>query len=81
MGYPTIALPKLQNETDISLNLTEYEGSWWAGCLWLCGAAFAPLGGEVFLIKKDHLHTVWPSKNWKISIFTNQLLSSLDLNM
>lgn len=48
-GYPTIALPQLEKESNSTTNiyLTENQGSWWAAIMWICGTLFAPVGGEI----------------------------------
>ena len=47
LGYPTKTLPGLRNETDISIQLDEHMGSWYAALFWICGIVFAPLGGTL----------------------------------
>ena len=37
MGYPTKALPQLRNETNIEVNLDEYEGSVFAAVTFMTG--------------------------------------------
>ena len=47
VGYPTLALPQLKNETDASVNLNEYEASIFPTILWITGIVCAPLGGAL----------------------------------
>ena len=37
MGYPTKALPQLRNETNLAVNLDEYEGSVFAAVTFMAG--------------------------------------------
>ena len=45
LGYPTIALPQLKNETNTAVNLDDYEGSMFASGFWFSGIICSPLGG------------------------------------
>ena len=45
IGYATQALPQLKNETNIAVNLDEYEGSIFATIFWTTGVFFATIGG------------------------------------
>ena len=47
VGYATIALPQLSEESDTNLRITENEGSWFATILWISGFIFAPFGGAL----------------------------------
>ena len=47
VGYVTIALPQLSEESNPSLRLSEDSGSWFAAILWICGFLFAPFGGAL----------------------------------
>ena len=45
LGFVTIALPQLQKETDLNVQLDENMGSWFASALWICGLFSSPFGG------------------------------------
>ena len=45
-GYATEALPQLRNETNLDVNLDEYEGSMFAAILWMIGII-----GEIYVPK------------------------------
>ena len=40
MGFPTKALPQLRNETNIKVNLDDYEGSMFASIAFITGFHF-----------------------------------------
>ena len=44
MGYPTKALPQLRNETNLAVNLDEYEGSVFAAVTFMTGKITRILG-------------------------------------
>ena len=44
-GYPTAALPQLQNETYAEIQMDQYLGSWFASSFWIAGIFLCPLGG------------------------------------
>ena len=44
MGYPTKALPQLRNETNLAVNLDEYEGSVFASVTFMTGKITRMLG-------------------------------------
>ena len=37
MGFPTKALPQLRNETDVNVNLDDYQGSMFASVSFITG--------------------------------------------
>ena len=45
VGFATIALPQLLNESDPNVQMDQNLGSWFASILWICGLFLAPLGG------------------------------------
>ena len=47
LGYPTKALPQMATETNLAVQLNQYEGSWFAALFWISGIVFSPLGGAL----------------------------------
>ena len=45
IGFITIALPQLQNETDKEVKFCENLGSWFASVFWITGLFISPFGG------------------------------------
>ena len=45
IGYVTTALPQLQNETDVNIQLDEDLGSWFVATFWISGIVTCTLGG------------------------------------
>ena len=45
LGFTTIALPQLKNETNIELMFDENESSWFASIFWIVGIFCSPIGG------------------------------------
>ena len=45
LGYPTKAIKQWKNETNIEVNLDDYEGSLFASLFWMVGVFCAPIGG------------------------------------
>ena len=40
LGYPTKALPQMATETNLAVQLNQYEGSWFAALFWISGTLF-----------------------------------------
>ena len=40
LGYPTKALPQMATETNLEVQLNQYEGSWFAALFWISGTLF-----------------------------------------
>ena len=45
LGFATIALPQLLEETNLNVQMDENMGSWFASVLWICGLFSSPSGG------------------------------------
>ena len=45
LGYPTKAITQWRNETDLEVNLNDYEGSLFASLFWVMGVICSPIGG------------------------------------
>ena len=45
VAYPTKAIQQWKNETNIEVNLNDYEGSLFASLFWIVGVFCAPIGG------------------------------------
>ena len=87
-GYATEALPQLRNETNVDVNLDEYEGSMFAAILWMIGIIASPLGGvisswlgrkKIFILSAPILISGWImiglAQN-KILLYTGRIITS-----
>ena len=54
-GYATEALPQLRNETNLDVNLDEYEGSMFAATLWMIGIIGETYVPNVTIYRNDEL--------------------------
>ena len=87
-GYATQALPQLKNETNMEVNLDEYEGSMFAAILWITGIIVSPLGGvasawlgrkKIFIITTPILISGWiiiGLAQKKIMLFIGRIITS-----
>ena len=47
LGYPTKAITQWRNETNLEVNLNDYEGSLFASLFWMVGVICSPIGGAL----------------------------------